>query len=144
MKVKYFSFFILIMTGLLLTGCGAKTPVNDTTNSLAQQTSAAAVSSSSATASSTAASTTTAASNSTTAEKTFTAAQLSEFNGQNGKAAYVAVHGIVYDLSSVPQWRGGQHKGFSAGKDLTTEFDTASPHNISQFDGVPIVGKYIG
>lgn len=37
------------------------------------------------------------------AEKTFTTTELAEFDGRNGHPAYVAVKGVVYDVSNVPQ-----------------------------------------
>ena len=44
------------------------------------------------------------------AEKTFTTTELAEFDGRNGHPAYVAVKGIVYDVSNVPQWKDGKHQ----------------------------------
>lgn len=41
------------------------------------------------------------------AKKTFTTTELAEFDGRNGHPAYVAVKGVVYDVSNVPQWKGG-------------------------------------
>jgi len=76
----------------------------------------------------------------TAAEPTFDKAQLAVFDGTGGNPAYVAVKGIVYDVSDVPEWSGGKHNGFAAGKDLTSVF----PHAASRFDGVPVVGTYVG
>jgi len=75
-----------------------------------------------------------------TTEKTFTLAELAKFNGKNGAAAYVAVNGIVYDVTNVSQWKNGAHKGYEAGVDLTEAFKN-SPHQDSIFNGIPIVGK---
>lgn len=75
-----------------------------------------------------------------TAEKTFTLAELAKYNGKNGAAAYVAVNGIVYDVTNVSQWRNGTHKGYEAGVDLTEAFKN-SPHQDSIFNGIPVVGK---
>ncbi len=36
--------------------------------------------------------------------KTFTLEELKQFNGQNGQPAYVAVDGVVYDVSNVGPW----------------------------------------
>lgn len=69
-------------------------------------------------------------------EKTFTTAELAQYDGLNGQPAYVAVDGIVYDLSSV--FINGNHKGHLAGKDLTKDFD--SIHSRSILQKFPIVG----
>jgi predicted heme/steroid binding protein len=54
-------------------------------------------------------------------ERAFTIEELAKYNGQNGAPSYVAVNGIVYDLTSVPEWANGRHfcSGAIAGKDLT-------------------------
>lgn len=50
----------------------------------------------------------------------FTAGTLSKYDGLNGNPAYIAVDGIVYDVSDV--FVNGQHRGWKAGQDLTDEF----------------------
>lgn len=52
----------------------------------------------------------------------YTEEELSVFNGTNGYPAYVAVDGIIYDVTSSPNWVKGSHKGVMAGKNLTKEF----------------------
>lgn len=74
-------------------------------------------------------------------EKEFTLDELAKFNGKDGNKAYVAVDGVVYDVTDVPPWKGGDHNGYEAGKDLTEEIKTKSPHGISKLQGVPVVGK---
>ncbi len=76
----------------------------------------------------------------TAGARTFTAAELAPYDGQNGQPAYIAVKGVVYDVTDVPQWAGGKHHGYAAGKDLTAAF----PHSASQLNGVPVVGTYKG
>lgn len=61
--------------------------------------------------------------------KEFTLSELSKYNGTMGNPAYVAVNGIVYDVSNIPKWSGGTHYGLTAGKDLSSEFETC--HGIS-------------
>lgn len=73
--------------------------------------------------------------------KTFTIDELSTYNGKDGNSAYIAVEGIVYDVTNVSQWKNGMHNGFEAGKDLTEEIKTISPHGVSKLKGVPVVGK---
>lgn len=53
---------------------------------------------------------------------TLTREELSEFDGIDGKPAYVAVKGLIYDVSEVPLWKGGSHFGLEAGKDLTNDY----------------------
>ena len=103
--------------------------------------------SSSSSSSSSAATTTTGAGATITeanAQKTFTAAELSKYNGQNGNPAYVAVSGVVYDVTNAKGWSNGTHKnGVTAGKDLTKEINSA-PHGLSVLSGLPVVGTYKG
>ena len=70
----------------------------------------------------------------------FTLEELSTYNGQNGVPAYVAVDGVVYDVSNAGAWRKGQHNGFIAGKDLTDEIKEVSPHGVKNLEGIPVVG----
>lgn len=76
-----------------------------------------------------------------TGEKTFTLEELAQYDGTNGNPAYIAVDGVVYDVSNVAQWRGGQHNGFTAGRDLSSEIKTVSPHGVSKLAGLVVVGK---
>ena len=72
-------------------------------------------------------------------QKQFTLEELSQYDGSNGKPAYVAVEGIVYDLSKVAAWAGGNHFDLKAGKDLTNEFN--SHHGvIKKLSSIPKVG----
>ena len=71
--------------------------------------------------------------------KTFTVDQLREFNGKNGKPAYVAYKGVVYDVTESYQWVDGDHLGHEAGKDLTEQMDIA-PHSGEVMDRMKKVG----
>lgn len=75
--------------------------------------------------------------------KVFTLEELSTFNGLDGKPAYVAVDGVVYDFTNLGAWRNGKHNGFTAGKDLTDEIINVSPHGVKNLEGVPIVGSLV-
>lgn len=70
--------------------------------------------------------------------RAFTLGELAQYNGSNGKPAYVAVNGIVYDVSNVPPWGGGTHFGLQAGKDLTDEFQNC--HSMEKLQKLPKVG----
>lgn len=67
--------------------------------------------------------------------------ELATYDGKNGNSAYIAVDGVIYDVTAVPQWKNGEHNGFSAGQDLTDEIKNTSPHGVSKLNGVPVVGK---
>lgn len=75
------------------------------------------------------------------AEKIFTLDELEEYDGKDGAKAYIAVEGVVYDVTDVEPWAGGEHNGYEAGKDLTEEIKTESPHGVSKLKGIHIVGK---
>lgn len=61
--------------------------------------------------------------------KEFTLNELAQYDGTMGKPAYAAVNGIVYDVSSNSNWIGGMHHGLTAGKDLSSEFESC--HGVS-------------
>lgn len=67
--------------------------------------------------------------------------ELSQYNGQNGRPAYVAVDGVIYDVTNLPKWKGGMHNMHNAGSDLTEEIKTKSPHGIVKLKSVPVVGR---
>lgn len=72
-------------------------------------------------------------------QKEFTVEELAQFDGSGGKPAYVAVNGIVYDVSQVGAWGGGTHFGLYAGKDLTSQFGGCHPVSTI-LDQLPKVG----
>ncbi len=72
-----------------------------------------------------------------------TQAELSENNGQNGKPAYVAFKGKVYDVSESAFWLYGDHMGsHQAGKDLTPEMEMA-PHGEETLQRMKEVGVLV-
>ncbi|MBU3217660.1 cupin domain-containing protein [Clostridium estertheticum] len=56
--------------------------------------------------------------------KEFTLSELAQYDGAMGKPAYVAVNGIVYDVSDNSKWSGATHFGLTAGKDLSLQFES--------------------
>ncbi|MFC3769537.1 cytochrome b5 domain-containing protein [Paenibacillus sp. GCM10012303] len=66
-----------------------------------------------------------------TNQQTFTREQLAQFNGKNGRPAYVAVKGVVYDVTHNAAWSAATHFGLAAGQELTREF--ASCHAAEQW-----------
>jgi predicted heme/steroid binding protein len=73
-------------------------------------------------------------------EKQFTREELVKYDGSMGKPAYVAVNGIVYDVSWNKSWSGGTHFGVYAGKDLSEEFKKNHGSNIEILKELPVVG----
>jgi len=72
----------------------------------------------------------------------FTLEDLKQFDGVDGRPAYVAYDGTVYDVSDSSMWDDGDHMGsHSAGADLTAEHDDA-PHDVHIID-FPIVGTLV-
>ncbi|HML48403.1 MAG TPA: cytochrome b5 domain-containing protein [Clostridia bacterium] len=67
--------------------------------------------------------------------------ELAAYNGKDGKPAYVAVDGIIYDMTNSAFWKNGEHNGFSAGQDLTDVIKKQSPHGVANLSRVPAVGK---
>lgn len=74
-----------------------------------------------------------------TPDKVFTLEELAKYNGKDGEKAYVAIDGVVYDLTGLAGWKEGMHNGFEAGKDLTEEMKKA-PHGTAKLKGLPVVG----
>jgi predicted heme/steroid binding protein len=81
----------------------------------------------------------------TQASRTFTPLELAQYNGQNGKPAYVGLNGLVYDLSGLYAWDQGRHycPEALAGTDITAIWKKAPAYHRD--DGFlklyPVVGK---
>ena len=72
-----------------------------------------------------------------------TSKELEEHNGKNGKPAYIAYKGKVYDVSQSGLWRDGEHMGMhQAGKDLTEELELA-PHREEMLERVKLIGELV-
>ncbi len=116
MKKQLFIPIAFILAALLLAGCA---PSSSASSASGSQTVAAA-----------------------TGDLTLTLDQLKQYDGQNGQPAYVAVDGVIYDVSSLPQWQGGSHNGHQAGTDISDAFKTLSASQAQRMlQGVPIAGK---
>lgn len=70
--------------------------------------------------------------------------ELKQYDGQNGNPAYVAVDGVIYDMTNILEWKDGKHNGYTAGQDLTDIIKNKSPHGLAKLQGVPIVGELVG
>ncbi len=74
-------------------------------------------------------------------DRQITEDELISNDGQDGRPAWVAYRGKVYDVSASRLWRGGAHmKRHQAGKDLTAEFG-AAPHDEVVLQDMPVVGR---
>jgi len=72
--------------------------------------------------------------------RTFTPAELLQYNGKNGQPSYIAVSGKVYDVSTL--FVNGTHRGCTAGQDVTANFsDIHSQSILSQFTVVGTLTK---
>jgi len=77
------------------------------------------------------------------AERKFTLEELKQYDGRDGRPAYVAFKGNVYDVTDSFLWVGGDHQGqHEAGKDITSEIQYA-PHGEEVLERVKQVGVLV-
>ena len=74
-----------------------------------------------------------------TKNRTFTSKELLLYDGRNGRPAYVAVEGKVYDVSKSRFWENGHHEIHHSGLDLTDELQRA-PHGKEVLQNMPEIG----
>lgn len=73
-------------------------------------------------------------------QKKITRQELEANDGKNGKPAWFAYKGKVYDVTDSSFWMDGEHMSMhNAGKDLTEDLEMA-PHSDENIERV----KYIG
>jgi len=76
-------------------------------------------------------------------EQVFSRETLAGFDGTDGRRAYVAFAGKVYDVTDSVLWKGGEHQGeHRAGNDLTVALDDA-PHLPDELETFPVVGSIV-
>lgn len=73
-------------------------------------------------------------------QRVFTVNELAKYNGKNGAKSYVSVGGIVYDVTDVPKWNGGNHYGVAAGKVLDKEFAQCHDNKLSIMEYATAIG----
>ena len=62
----------------------------------------------------------------------------------NGNLAYVAVDGIVYDVTPIKAWTNGSHYGVKAGTDATEFFKTCHQNEKELLQKLKVVGTLTG
>ena len=75
-------------------------------------------------------------------QRTFTAEELSRYDGKGDNPAYVSVNGIVYDVTDQPGWAAGSHFGLKAGLDQTSAYiscHTGQP----MIDRLKVIGRFV-
>lgn len=73
--------------------------------------------------------------------RAFTHDELARCDGREGRPAYIAYAGKVYDVTGSFLWRGGRHQALHrAGTDLTVDLK-AAPHGDDLLTRVPVVGS---
>ena len=73
-------------------------------------------------------------------QRLFSIEELAQYDGSSGKPAYVAVNGIVYEVSIDATWGGGTHFGLYAGKSLTAQFIRCHGDKPEVLRNLPQVG----
>ncbi len=105
---KFMYLSVLIVTGFLLVGCDSAMPALNQENLVNESSS------------------------------TFTLEQLAQYNGDNGSTAYIAVDGVVYDVTN--EFTNGTHQGIKIGGTDATAIFASSPHSASLLTTLPVVG----
>jgi len=69
--------------------------------------------------------------------------ELKLYNGREGKPAYIAYKGKVYDVTDSALWIDGDHQGqHEAGKDITNEMKYA-PHGEEMLERIKLIGVLV-
>ena len=76
-------------------------------------------------------------------QRKFTVEELKQYDGKEGRPAYIAYKGKVYDVTDNYMWMDGDHQGeHAAGKDLTEAMANA-PHGEENLERVKLIGLLI-
>jgi len=66
---------------------------------------------------------------------------LAKYNGKDDMPGYVAVDGVVYDVTDVAAWQSPHAGKFEPGKDYSEEI-RQSPHGLKNLEKLKVVGSY--
>lgn len=73
-------------------------------------------------------------------QRKFSLEELKQYDGKEGRHAYIAYKGKVYDVTDNYLWIDGDHQGeHVAGKDLTEDMASA-PHGEENLERVKLIG----
>ena len=72
--------------------------------------------------------------------KEFTLTELEKYDGKEGRPAYIAVDGIVYDIKNSPLWQDGKHNGLEAGTNMTRSFYQAYYKDVNILNKADLIG----
>ena len=118
-KALVLTVFAVMMVGALLAGCGGSKTQETTPSGQGQQGGGG--------------------------EKVFTVEELARYDGKNGQPAYIAVDGVVYDMTGSSLWPQGEHQPCSlasvAGKDLSGVIKQAPANMRTNLKRFPVVGR---
>ena len=68
--------------------------------------------------------------------------ELAMYDGTEGNPAYIAVDGVVYDVTGVSAWSSGSHNGGMVGTDVSSLIGSA-PHGDRVLDDLDVVGNIV-
>jgi predicted heme/steroid binding protein len=69
-------------------------------------------------------------------QRVFTLQELARHDGQNGAPAYLAINGVIYDVTRVQLLKDGRHHGVAAGSDVSELF----VHNQAILNRLQVIG----
>ncbi|MDZ5712743.1 cytochrome b5 domain-containing protein [Jeotgalibacillus haloalkalitolerans] len=72
-----------------------------------------------------------------------TVEELATFDGKNGRPAYVAVNGVVYDVTNNRAWAAATHFALTAGKDHSGAFASCHAGQESILTTLPVAGRLV-
>jgi predicted heme/steroid binding protein len=71
----------------------------------------------------------------------FTLEELKQYDGKNGKPAYIAFKGKVYDVTDNYLWGDGEHFGeHKVGEDTSDGLSNA-PHGDEKLESITLIGE---